>query len=114
MEDPTHKGLKPIQSEGIVLLGSPIGSPLFVEGEIRKKIDKVEEITNLLPLLEDPHTEYVLLKSCLSLPKFSFLLRTINTIGFSQHLQRFDRITKEALTRILGSPMYQLSWQQAK
>jgi len=85
-----------------------------VEGEMRKKIDKVEEITNLLPLLEDPHTEYVLLKSCLSLPKLSFLLRTINTIGFSQHLQRFDRITKEALTRILGTPMDPLSWQQAK
>ena len=114
VEDPTHRGLQPIQGEGIVLLGSPIGSPLFVEGEIKKKIDKVEEITNLLPLLEDPHTEYVLLKSCLSLPKLSFLLRTINTIGFSQHLQRFDRITKEALTRILGTPMDPLSWQQAK
>ena len=72
-------GLKRIMSDGIILLGAPIGSQDFLEQEIRLKIEKIQQTTDLLPLLEDPHTEFVLLKSCLSLPKLSFLLRTVDT-----------------------------------
>ena len=62
--------------------------PSTVEQEIRLKITKVQETTDLLPLLEDPHTEYVLLKSCLSLPKLSFLLRTVGTSEYVELLRR--------------------------
>jgi hypothetical protein len=96
------------------LLGAPLGSDAFVQNEIRKKITKVKETTDMLPLLEDPHIEYVLLKSCLSLPKLSFLLRTVDTCGFTEELRSFDRITREALNRILGTPLDSRSWHQAK
>ena len=114
MIDPCQRGLIRITDEGVVLLGAPLGSAAFVEGEVKKKVSKVEEVTEMLPLIEDSHTEYALLRSCLSLPKLSFLLRAVDTSDYAQHLQTFDRITREALTRILGTPIGDRSWLQAK
>ena len=42
---------------------------------------------------------------CLSLPKLSFLLRGVDTSGHVELLQNYDRVTREALTRILGTPV---------
>ena len=42
-------------------------------------IEKVRLITELLRHLKDPHSEFVLLRSCLSLPKVMFLLRALDT-----------------------------------
>ena len=50
---------------------------------VEKKVEKVREVTELLPLVEDPHTEFALLRSCLSLPKLSFLLRAVDTSDHS-------------------------------
>ena len=113
-EDPLDRGIVRIQEEGVVVLGAPIGSAGFVEEVIRRKVEKVREITGLLPLLKDPHTEFVLLRSCLSLPKLSFLLRTVDTTPHPHLLQEFDRVTREGLTRILGVPLGERAWQQAK
>ena len=79
-----------------------------------KKVQKIRDITSLLPLLEDPHTEFALLRSFLAYPKLSFLLRTVDTSGMSDQLKEFDRITREALTRILGCPIGERAWLQAK
>ena len=68
-----------VVDEGIILLGAPLGSEAFVKEAIKSKVSKVEEISALLPLLEDPHTEFVLLRSCLALPKIAFILRTVDT-----------------------------------
>jgi hypothetical protein len=103
-----------VQEEGVILLGAPIGSEEFVGREVARKVEKVREITGLLPQLQDPHTEYVLLRSCLALPKLSFLLRATDTSNHQDHLQEFDRVTRESLTRILGAPVGNRAWQQAK
>ena len=64
--------------------------------------------------MEDPHAEFCLLRSCLALPKMMFNLRTVDTTPFLPLLQEFDRITREALVRILGSPVNEQQWHQAK
>ena len=43
-----------VVDEGIILLGAPLGSEAFVKEAIKSKVSKVEEISALLPLLEDP------------------------------------------------------------
>ena len=73
---PLDLGIPRIQEPGIILLGSPIGNQQFVHDRIKEKIQKVQELTKLLPLIKDPHSEFVLLRSCFSLPKIVFLLRT--------------------------------------
>lgn len=66
-------------------------------------MERVREITNLLPYIEDPHTEFVLLRSCLALPKVMFSLWTVDTTNLQEPLQEYDWVTREALTRIMGS-----------
>ena len=66
-----------VKEEGVALLGAPLGSAEFEAKHIRLKVDKIKDTTALLPLLEDPHTEFVFLRSCLALPKISFLLRAV-------------------------------------
>ena len=91
----------------VILLGAPLGSPEFVASEVEKKVNKVREVTELLPLLADPHTEFVLLRSCFTLPKFAHLLRAVDTTNLVAHLQEFDRVTRDGLSRILGTALDQ-------
>ena len=68
-QDPLERGIPLVNEDGIVLLGSPIGSREFEKHAINKRIDKVREISDMLPLMKDAQAEYVLLRSCLSIPK---------------------------------------------
>ena len=113
-DDPLQRGLLLVKEEGVTLLGSPLGSKKFEAEQIQQKVGKIRDTTALLPLLEDAHTEFVLLRSCLALPKISFLLRTVDTSYHAQLLQQFDQVTKEALIRILGAPVGDQTWQQGK
>ena len=49
-DDPLAKGLLRVKEAGINLLGAPVGSQEFMAREVRRKVEKVEEITGLLPL----------------------------------------------------------------
>ena len=64
--------------EGVKLLGAPIGSQAFQKVAMEEKVYKLENLMDKLSLLEDPHTEYAMLKSCFALPKLSFLMRTVD------------------------------------
>ena len=99
--------------EGSVVLGSPIGSLEYVTEEVNKKIDKIRNITSLLPTLKDPHYEFVLLRSCFSLPKIMYLMRTIDPMSIQQHLSEFDDVVRICLSDILGSPLGDKEWHQA-
>lgn len=65
-EDPLDRGLLRVREPGIILLGAPLDFPQFVRKALEQKIEKVQEITSLLPFIEDPHTKFVLLRSCRS------------------------------------------------
>ena len=99
---------------GLTLLGAPLGSEDFVRRGVEEKINKIEEITAQRPNLQDPHTEFVLLRACLALPKIMYTLRTVDTTCHGHHLRKLDRQTREALTGILGVPLGQRQWDQAK
>ena len=81
---------------------------------MRKKVDKIRHTTELLPLLRDPHCEFVLLRSCLALPKVMFLLRALDTSEHTDLLENFDSITRGALSKILGAAVSDDQWLQAK
>ncbi len=111
--DPLQRGIPPVQEEGIILLGAPIGSEVFVRRALQEKVAKVRTVTELLPSIQDPHTEYKLLQNCLGLPKVMFNLRAADTTGHTELLQDFDTVTRTALDRILGLPVTDLQWSQA-
>ena len=62
---------------------------------------------------QDAQTEFVLLRSCLSIPKVMFTLRTTDPSHHQDLWYRFDNMTRESMSRILGSPLNDLQWTQA-
>ena len=66
----------PITRDGFVFLGSPVGSQSFCFSYISSGVRKTLDIIPLLSKLKDSQMECVLLRSCLSIHKFSFSLRT--------------------------------------
>ena len=113
-DDPLQRGIPNIKASGITVLGSPVGDAAFVEEALKAKIKKVENICSALPDLQQPHLEFCLLRSCLSLPKIVYLLRTTDTSSASHLLDQFDSVTRESLSRIIGGPISEAEWQQAK
>ena len=107
-------GIPRIQEAGIVLLGSPVGEDNFVHDVIERKIQAVHDITQLLPTLQDPHSEFVLLRSCFSLPKTMFLLRSTNPLPHQDLWTSFDDLIRDTLTHILGSGISDTQWSQAQ
>ena len=96
------------------MLGAPVGYEQFTKTKLEEKLKQVEDITGALPLLQNPQIEFLLLTSCLGLRKFMFFLRCTPTFTFDDLLSRFDSITREGLSRILGHPLTDLQWRQAK
>ena len=80
--DPLRRGVPRVTEPGVTLLGAPIGNMEFVKSELKAKVEKIRRIVELLHSIQDPHTKFVLLRSCLSLPKLSFILRTTDTSPF--------------------------------
>ena len=114
-QDPLQRGVPRVSSEsGITVLGAPVGSEQYVKEVIESRIEKIREVTGLLRLIKDSHCEFVLLRSCLALPKVMFLLRSLDTTPYGDLLEEFDSITRGALSTILGPPVSDLQWEQAK
>ena len=112
--DPLHRKILRIQDTGIKLLGSPIGDEDYIKRFFQARTDKVRSITAELSSLQQPHLEFVLLRSCLALPKIVYMLRTTDTTSLKPLLHQFDSITREGLSRILGRPVSNQGWDQAK
>ena len=114
-QDPLQRGVPKVRSsDGITVLGAPVGWREFVREKVVEKFEKVRQVTELLLHLREPHLEFVLLRSCLSLPKVMFLLRALDTTEHRDLLGTFDSITRGALCRILGCPVTDDQWAQAK
>ena len=63
-QDPLQRGIPKVRGgDGIVVLGAPVGYTAFVKEKLQKRVEKVQSVVELLPLLKDPHSEFVLLRS---------------------------------------------------
>ena len=79
-----------------------------------EKIQAVRDMTIQLPLINDPHSEFVLLRSCFSLPKVMFLLRSIDPTHHQELWRLFDSMIRDTLTNILGSSVTDQQWAQGQ
>ena len=94
----------PVTRCGFSLLGCPIGPPSFCEQVFQ---NRVRTSLGALQELGDSQLESTLLRSCLALPKVSFVLRTC------QAAKDFDTAVRETLESILGGPLPEWSWLKA-
>ena len=65
-------------------------------------------------MLKDAHTEFSLLRSCLSMPKIMYSLRTTDPTPLQHLWQEYDCMTREALQRIMGTQLNNMQWSQAQ
>jgi hypothetical protein len=93
-------GIKICDRVGLSLLGSPIFDQGF-KITIEKTIITVENLLNKAELLSR-HVAYTLIKNCLFIPKFNFLLRTIPFWKFSNCVNSIDSSLKSSLEKILN------------
>ena len=66
----------PIARDGFDLLDSPIGPSTFCVATVLWRVRKVQNILEPLRDLQDSQMETALLRSCFSLPKVTFVLRS--------------------------------------
>jgi hypothetical protein len=93
-------GIKICDRESLSLLGSPIFDQGF-KNTVEKTIITVENLLNKAELL-NRHVAYTLIKNCLFIPKFNFLLRTTPFWKFSNYVNSIDSSLKYCLERILN------------
>ena len=113
-EDPLGMGIPVERGRGIIVLGSPVGDQTFIEETVARRIKKIEELTEKLGDMEDSHMEFVLLRSTLSLPKLTYILRTVDPTPLRHLWQYFDGITRAGLGRIVAGPVSDSTWEEVK
>ena len=103
----------PTTSSGLCLLGSPIGPSSFCESVVSKRVKKIESAVSNLKDLEDSQMEATLLRSCLSFPKFNFVLRSCPPSHIQQSAKDFDSLMRDALSDLAGGPLSDWVWKRA-
>ena len=103
----------PVTHDGFALLGCPIGPPSFCEKIFASRISKVKASLSALNDLCDAQLETTLLRSCLALPKVSYILRTCPPNYISTASKDFDDAIRITLETIIGGPLSEWSWLKA-
>ena len=80
---------------------------------LRKRVDKVGLILEKLKALDDPQSQLLLLRSCFSLPKINFALRTLHFSEIGHVIQDFDCLVDNAFSNILGFSVSHIQRVQA-
>jgi hypothetical protein len=98
---------------GLKLLGAPIGILEFCSGVLQKTVAKVSQAHNLLPEMDDPQVELLLLRAYLGSEKMTYLNRVIPTHTVLPHATSFDEAMRACLARITQGNISDAAWSQA-
>ena len=103
----------PISRRGFSLLGCPIGPPDFCEDVFQARLAKLKVSLGALRDMGDSQLETTLLRSCLALPKVSYVLRACPPSHICRTSVDFDKAIRVTLESILGGPISDWSWLKA-
>ena len=101
----------PVADSGFLLLGAPIGSKEFINHHVEAKVAACSRIWHTLLAIGDPQTELLLLRSCLSFGKVSYLVRTTPLYNFDW--SPYESGIRASVDQILGSILSDPAWRQA-
>lgn len=90
----------PFSSRGVVLLGSAIGCPEFIEEFLSKKIEDYRIICETIKRIDDPHLEFYLFKNCASFTRITHLFRSLGPHPLL--VEGYSKICQEMLSYFLG------------
>nr|GFA08648.1 putative reverse transcriptase domain-containing protein [Tanacetum cinerariifolium] len=92
-----RKGLFPIDirrpSSGVKLLGGAVSRDAnFISRLAMRRVANAVDLMGLLPLLHDPHSELLLLRSCMGIAKLFFSLRTYQPVHMEEAALFFNKV----------------------
>ena len=90
----------PVSSQGVKILGSPVGHPGYVSAQLQVKSDSHSVLLDRIPAMEDLQAAWLLLLFCAQ-AKANFLLRSVHPDSTLQYATRHDNRCWECLCRIL-------------
>ena len=90
---------------GFNLLGAPVGDISFSRDAVEDRIQKIAEIFDRLPAINDAQTEFALLRSCFSLPKLTYCLRTCDPSHLLPSYKQFDSLQFTTFSQVFGRPL---------
>ncbi len=93
------------EQEGLLVLGSPIGSDDFISRAFSSKLIKIDETIQKLPKLDDAQVAFTLVQNCLGLSSVNYFTRTTPVADTKQLCIGFDELMVAAVTKILGAPI---------
>ena len=100
--DPLARGVPGAAVAGFHLLGAPVGNISFSRDAVEDRILKIAEIFDLLPEIGDAQTEFALLRSCFSLPKLTYCLRTCDPSHLLPTYKHFDSLQFATFSKLFG------------
>ncbi|XP_052625610.1 uncharacterized protein LOC128132729 [Lactuca sativa] len=96
-------------SLGVKLLGGAVSRDVgFISGLAMKRAVNAVDLMGLLPQLCDPHSELLLLRSCMGIAKLFFGLRTCQPIHIEEAALFFDKGLRRSIEDIVvcGGPFF--------
>ena len=89
-------------TEGVKLLGTPIGTEAFVQKTVAKTVHKIWNSLQALADVGDPQSEMLLLRACVGYPKIVFHIRCNSPFTINEQIAEFDSHINDSLDRIIG------------
>ena len=89
------------QDRGIIVLGSPLGSPEFCEAFANERMRKEEKLLAWLPELEDAQVSWLLLYFC-AVPRANHILRLLPPSLSVKYAEKHDQAIQRCLVSLLN------------
>lgn len=99
--DPRMKRAK----EGVVTLGTPIGTDNFVKRYLANKVSGVQKLLEMIEKLDNPQCEWIMLRNS-AFGKFGSRLRTVPTALALPAANAVDKIVADTFSRVVGAPNF--------
>jgi hypothetical protein len=93
-----------VDSAGVELLGSPIGTAVFMTAYVKRKLEKLDVIDKMIRKMDDAQIELALNRNCLGSGKLTHILRTCPPDLIADAIASFDSRLRSILTNILRVP----------
>ena len=91
----------PVQKNGLVVLGTPIGSLSFVKDRCMKQVNTAKTFLSKLPYIDDTQSAMLILRYC-GIPKISHLLRCVPPTVTAEATREFDVAIINTFEAIIG------------
>ena len=95
-------GARPVEEQGLTVLGVPVGSAAFVRSQLLQSRAGHDRLLERLPALGDLQASWLLLLFCCS-PRCNYLLRMLAPATTAEYAQDHDSAVLSALSTLLGT-----------